>query len=135
MIFGAFFVVISSTLLSSTPNDSRQKDSLMNSTQFDLTKLQREQTGLWSEFLDVDSLSMGIYRVPAGTDDQDSHAAHDRDEIYVVLEGQGKLTVEEKHYDVSKQSILFVKAGCRHHFHDVEEDLVLLVFFAGEKKN
>ncbi len=84
----------------------------------------------WLEFLKVQSLSMGVYRVAAGANDQDTHASHDRDEVYVAISGRGKLTADGEAVDVAQDSIVFVKAGIDHFFHDVSEDLSLLVFFS-----
>jgi mannose-6-phosphate isomerase-like protein (cupin superfamily) len=99
----------------------------------DPTNGRLEDGAEWSEFLNVDSLSMGVYRVAAGTDDEVTHQPHDRDEVYVVVEGRGRLTVAGQASDVVPRSVIFVRAQAEHHFHDVTENLVLLVFFAGPK--
>ena len=105
----------------------------MNSAVFNLGELRSQHDRhdkSWLEFLKVPSLSMGVYRVVAGANDQDTHAPHDRDEVYVTISGRGKLTVEGEAVDVAPDSIVFVKAGVDHFFHDVSEDLSLLVFFS-----
>lgn len=100
----------------------------------DLTQMQLAAGEEWSEFLAVASLSMGVYRVAAGTDDRLLHVPHDRDEVYVGVEGRGKLTVAGQVVEVTPRSVVLVPAHVEHHFHSVTEDLVLLVFFAGPKK-
>lgn len=74
---------------------------------------------------------MGLYLIPAGTNDSDSHSPHDRDEIYVGVRGQGQLTADGTQHTVEAGSVVYVKAGVEHHFHDVVEDLSVLVSFAG----
>ncbi|MFL6130890.1 MAG: cupin domain-containing protein [Mycobacteriales bacterium] len=74
------------------------------------------------------ALSLGTYSVPAGgVDDQVPHA---EDEVYVVLAGRAACTGGGTTVDVGPGSVLFVPAGERHRFHDVVEDLAVLVLFA-----
>lgn len=74
------------------------------------------------------AMSVGTYRVPAtGTDDQDPHA---EDELYVVMAGRGRLTAGGETVAVVPGDVVFVPAGEVHRFHDVTEDLSLLVVFA-----
>ena len=94
--------------------------------------LQQQTSGdLWREFLNVQNLSLGIYRVSKGTDDKQNHTPHDRDEVYVGLAGQGCLTADSRTFPMTTNTVVYVKAGVEHHFHDVSEDLSLLVFFTG----
>ena len=109
----------------------------MNTTSFnvsEVSQLQRQSGNAWREFLDVPSLSMGVYHVPAGTDDRETHDPHDRDEVYVGISGKGRLTADGKEFDVEADTIVYVKAGVEHHFHDVTDDLIVLVFFAGRSE-
>jgi mannose-6-phosphate isomerase-like protein (cupin superfamily) len=108
----------------------------MKSAAFDLDDLVRRRLAPgdeWAEFLDARSLSMGVYRVAAGASDEVTHQPHDRDEVYVAVSGRGRLTVAGEVVDVAPRSVIFVAAHVEHHFHDVTDDLVLLVFFAGPK--
>ena len=73
------------------------------------------------------TLSVEIYR----PEQIDRQQPHDRDEVYVVLRGKGVLTADGRDFAAQEGRVLFVKAGVEHHFHGVEEDLALLVFFAG----
>ena len=58
---------------------------------------------------------------------------HDRDEVYHVLAGKGRFTAGETTVDVAPGEVLFVAAGVEHRFHDIAEDLELLVFFSKAK--
>ncbi len=80
------------------------------------------------EFLHVPSLSMGVYRLPAGGVDPQS--PHTEDEVYYVLSGRAQIRVGEEDRSVSAGSIVFVAAKVDHRFHTIEEDLTILVFFA-----
>jgi quercetin dioxygenase-like cupin family protein len=82
----------------------------------------------WVEHLGVPTMSVGTYSIPAGgLDDQSPHA---EDEIYVVTAGRAKVTAGGRTLEVRPGTTLFVGAGEDHRFHDVEEDLALLVVFA-----
>ena len=93
---------------------------------------QQQESGIaWMEFLKVPTLSMGVYHVPAGTDDRETHNPHDRDEVYVGISGVGQLTADGEKSVIEPGVIVYVKAGVEHHFHDVTHDLTLLVYFSG----
>jgi mannose-6-phosphate isomerase-like protein (cupin superfamily) len=80
------------------------------------------------EFLRVPALSMGLYALPAGG--TDPQKPHQEDEVYYVLAGRGRFRAGTEDLAVEAGSVLFVPAGQPHHFHDIAEDLRLLVFFA-----
>lgn len=82
----------------------------------------------WHEFFRVPALSMGLYVLAAGA--EDGQSPHGQDEIYYVVSGRGVLRVEDRDQPVGPGSILYVAAHAAHHFHAIEEELMLLVFFA-----
>ena len=79
-------------------------------------------------FFDVPSLSLGLYRIAAGSEDLQS--PHDDDEVYYVLEGRARVQLQDGDRELVKGDLLFVKATETHHFFQIEEDMLLLVFFA-----
>jgi mannose-6-phosphate isomerase-like protein (cupin superfamily) len=90
---------------------------------------QQSQAGkAYLEFLRVPSLSMGVYRLPAGSVDPQS--PHTEDEVYYVVSGRAQIRVGEEDRSVGGGSIVFVAAQVQHRFHTIEEDLTVLVFFA-----
>ena len=98
---------------------------------FELAQLisQREESNkLYLEFLKVPDLSVGIYVLPAGGTDPQS--PHTEDEVYYVVSGRAKILVAEEERDVKAGSIVYVAKNVAHHFHSIEEDLTVLVFFA-----
>ena len=80
------------------------------------------------EFLRYPSLSVGVYRLPAGGVDRQQ--PHSEDEVYYVLSGRGRITVGTEQRAVEPGSTIFVAAGVEHHFHDFTAELTLLVLFA-----
>src|ERR1700722_13337948 len=72
-------------------------------------------------------LSVGTYSLRAGAIDPQS--PHTEDEIYVVTAGVGHFTGGDQTVEVGPGTVLFVPANEAHRFHDITEDLALLVFF------
>ena len=83
------------------------------------------------EFFRGPSLSMTIYRLPAGSTDEQQ--PHNEDEVYYVVDGRAQFRVEDEDRPVEPGSVLFVGKHVEHRFHAIEEDLTTLVFFAPAK--
>lgn len=84
--------------------------------------------GYAGEVLLSSLLSVGLYILPAGgADDQ---APHKEDEVYYAVRGRATIRVGESDHPVKSGSLLFVPAGAVHYFHDILEELVLVVFWA-----
>ncbi len=79
------------------------------------------------EFLSVPDLSLGLYAL--AVDQPDLQQPHAEDEAYCVVSGRGRITVGDEVRDVGPGSIVFVAATVAHRFHDISEDLTLLVMF------
>ncbi len=94
----------------------------------DVRERLQQKGGPYLTFLERSTMHMGLYRLPAGTTDQQT--PHGQDEVYYVVEGKARFTVAGSTRDVSPGGILFVQAEVEHRFHDITEDLELLVFFS-----
>lgn len=81
----------------------------------------------WVELLRVPDLSYGLYVLPAGGTDPQS--PHTEDEVYVVLEGRARFTAGDETVPCAAGDILFVPALVPHRFHDIEEELRVVVVF------
>lgn len=89
----------------------------------------RERSGEpYLEWLRVAAMSSGVYVLSPG--EEDRQRPHDEDEIYFVVEGEGRITVAEEEAPVRGGSAVFVPAGVPHRFHSIAERLTILVFFA-----
>jgi mannose-6-phosphate isomerase-like protein (cupin superfamily) len=75
---------------------------------------------------DSPGLELGVYVLVAP--EADKQQPHDDDEVYVVLEGTGVLTVEGKDVPVKEGDAVFVEAGAEHGF-SAYEQLALFVIF------
>ncbi len=95
---------------------------------WDISQLADDQTEQWQEFLHVSAMSMGVYKLPAGS--VDTQSPHTEDEAYYVVSGRADFEVEGETQAVSPGMVLFVEANADHRFKDITEDLTLLVFFA-----
>jgi mannose-6-phosphate isomerase-like protein (cupin superfamily) len=101
------------------------------STFFQISQLeqQRGQGGKpYLEFLRVAALSAGLYVLPAGA--TDPQRPHHEDEMYYVVRGQARMRLGSEDRAVGDGSVIFVPAGVEHRFHDVTQELVVLVCFA-----
>ncbi len=89
---------------------------------------QKHQPKAYVEFLRTESMSAGLYVLPAaGTDPQ---LPHRQDEMYYVIRGRADMRVGSESRKVSAGSIVFVASGVEHRFYDITEALTVLVFFA-----
>ena len=79
------------------------------------------------EFQRSADLSTGLYVLPTGGTDRQQ--PHGEDEVYLVLAGRAKITVGLAERTVGPGSVVFVAAGVDHRFHDILEELRLLVAF------
>lgn len=88
----------------------------------------------YHELLRVPALSAGLYVLPAGG--RDPQQPHRQDEIYVVMRGRGRFTTvagegaAPEVRDVGPGDVIYVRRGIEHRFHDIAEELALVVVFA-----
>jgi mannose-6-phosphate isomerase-like protein (cupin superfamily) len=80
------------------------------------------------DFFASEKLSVGLSVWPAGT--IDGQQPHEEDEVYYVISGRGSIRVAGEERPVQAGSLVFVAAHVEHRFHDIEEDLRVLVFWA-----
>jgi mannose-6-phosphate isomerase-like protein (cupin superfamily) len=80
------------------------------------------------EFLHVPDLSVGVYQLLVG--DTDIQSPHTEDEVYYVVEGKAKIKVADEERDLRAGSVIYVAKNVAHRFYSIEEDLIVLVFFA-----
>jgi mannose-6-phosphate isomerase-like protein (cupin superfamily) len=79
------------------------------------------------EFIRTPSLSAGLYVLARGATDRQQ--PHTEDEVYYVVSGAGRVTVADETRDVAAGSVIFVAATVPHRFHDIAEQLEIVVFF------
>jgi mannose-6-phosphate isomerase-like protein (cupin superfamily) len=90
---------------------------------------ERHRTGkAYLECLRMPAMSAGLYVIPRGG--ADPQQPHQEDELYYVLRGRARMTVEHDTRSVRAGNIIFVPAKVEHRFHDIEEELAVLVVFA-----
>ena len=61
---------------------------------------------------------------------EDEQRPHGEEEVYLILEGKGRFKMGDEDVVASPGSLLTVPARVEHRFHSIEQDLLLLVFFA-----
>ena len=80
------------------------------------------------DFLRSEKLSVGLSIWPAGAIDRQQ--PHREDEVYYIIQGRGMIRVAGEDCALKPGSMVFVAAGVEHRFHDIEEDMRVLVFWA-----
>ncbi|MEO7003639.1 MAG: cupin domain-containing protein [Ktedonobacterales bacterium] len=94
----------------------------------ELAAIHAQAGKLYHEFLRVPTMSAGLYRLAAGA--SDPQLPHSEDELYYIISGQASIQVGETDTPVAAGSLVFVAAHVEHRFHDISEELSVLVFFA-----
>ncbi len=94
----------------------------------DIIKQQSRSGKPYFEFLRLPDLSVGVYQLLVG--DTDIQSPHTEDEVYYVVEGRAKIQVADEDRQVKAGSVIYVAKNVPHRFHSIEEDLIVLVFFA-----
>jgi mannose-6-phosphate isomerase-like protein (cupin superfamily) len=103
----------------------------MQSEFFKISKLEdlRAQSNKrYFEFLRIPAMSAGVYVLPAGGNDPQS--PHKEDELYYIVRGRARMRAGNEEQAIEQGSVIFVAAGVEHRFLEIEEELVVLVFFA-----
>jgi mannose-6-phosphate isomerase-like protein (cupin superfamily) len=98
---------------------------------FDVQELIARQAGAghsYRDFFRSERLSLGLAVWPVGS--VDTQQPHPEDEVYYVVEGRGSIRVADEDRDLGPGALVYVAAGVEHRFHDVEEDLKVLVFWS-----
>jgi mannose-6-phosphate isomerase-like protein (cupin superfamily) len=98
---------------------------------FEVEELERQRQGggkSYLEFLRLPAMSAGVYTLPAGS--TDLQKPHKEDEMYYVVRGRAIMKVGLEDRTISAGSVIFVAATVEHRFYDIQEELVVLVFFA-----
>jgi mannose-6-phosphate isomerase-like protein (cupin superfamily) len=98
----------------------------------ELRERAQESGRAYLQFLDEPTLSAGRYALPKGATDHQQ--PHRRDEIYYVVSGKAKFSAgsaeNSQTQAVGAGTVLYVRAHVPHRFHDIEEDLDVLVLFS-----
>jgi mannose-6-phosphate isomerase-like protein (cupin superfamily) len=99
----------------------------VDALEVEATRRRLEEAGGGYEIVhESPGLEIGVYVLVAP--EPDRQQPHADDEVYVVLEGRGQLTVEGELVEVSEGKAAFVPAGAEHRFTGYEGLSVLVVF-------
>lgn len=82
----------------------------------------------WKEIYNGPTIRAGYYRLKKNA--KDDQSPHDYDEVYWIKRGQSKIRVGTEDYVIRSGDIIYVQAEQVHYFHDITDDLHILVLFA-----
>jgi len=74
------------------------------------------------------SMSAGVYFLPK--DALDPQQPHTEDEMYYIVSGRGRFTCGSEDVEVGPGEAIFVAKGVEHRFHDIAEEMTIVVVFA-----
>jgi mannose-6-phosphate isomerase-like protein (cupin superfamily) len=60
----------------------------------------------------------------------DPQSPHREDEMYYVVRGRARFRAGDEDREISSGDVLFVARNVEHRFHDITEEIAVLVFFA-----
>jgi mannose-6-phosphate isomerase-like protein (cupin superfamily) len=81
------------------------------------------------DILNTHSMEVGIINLKKNQ--KDTQQPHESDEIYYVIGGNGKITIEENEHYVKPGSIIYIQKNVSHHFQTVgESELIVLYVLA-----
>ena len=78
-----------------------------------------------------EGLEVGLYQLVSG----DLQDTHDRDELYVIVEGEGTFRLGERQIPYQSGDVLFVPAHLHHRFETFGDRLTAWAFFLGEHRS
>jgi mannose-6-phosphate isomerase-like protein (cupin superfamily) len=84
------------------------------------------ERGGYEVVLESPGLEVGVYALVAP--EPDHQQPHVDDEVYIVLEGEGSLNVEDETIPMHEGTAAFVPAGADHRFTAYERLTVLVIF-------
>jgi mannose-6-phosphate isomerase-like protein (cupin superfamily) len=120
-------VVAGNVALALGSPESARLDCEMGPLAVEATRQRLEAAGGGYEIIhDSPGLEVGVYVLVAPEPDHQS--AHADDELYVVLEGRGELTIKGRATSLQEGQAAFVPAGAPHQFTGYEGLSVLVVF-------
>ncbi len=109
--------------LSATPHVYEGKVSVEDA----LAQLEKVQPQKFVDVLRHGTLEVEIYQ-PEKTDPQQPHT---RDEVYVIIQGEGMFVNGEQRHTFQAGDVLFVPAGVTHRFENFSDDFLTWVIFYG----
>jgi mannose-6-phosphate isomerase-like protein (cupin superfamily) len=99
----------------------------VDALEVEATRRRLEEAGGGYEIVhESPGLEIGVYVLVAP--EPDRQQPHADDEVYVVLQGRGVLSIEGESVEVSEGKAVFVPAGADHQFTGYEGLSVLVVF-------
>lgn len=112
-----------------TSEETTPRSELESALAFDVDEVKRRLeagNGGYEVVHSSPGLEVGVYVLVAP--EPDRQQPHEDDELYVVLDGRGVLTVEGQATPLSEGQAIFVPAGADHQFTGYEGLSVLVVF-------
>ena len=79
--------------------------------------------------INKEDLITGIIRIQPN--EKDKQTPHPRDEVYLLISGDGFLQIEDKSFKLEPNHLYFVPKETKHYFYGNTVELLILYFFGG----
>ncbi len=95
-----------------------------------LNKLDRlDKHEYFINFLDTQKIEAGIIKLKL--DEIDEQTFHENDEIYYIIQGEGKIEINKKMENVKEMDIIFIPKFTEHKFISESNEIIILYILAG----
>lgn len=89
----------------------------------------KEDKGYYKSWIDNDQMDIGVlYLEPKR---EDTQLPHNRDEIYFILEGDGKFDIGMETHLIEENCFYFVPKGTDHKLKENTKRIIAIYFFGG----
>jgi mannose-6-phosphate isomerase-like protein (cupin superfamily) len=78
------------------------------------------------DILNTRSMEVGVIKLRKNQ--KDTQQPHESDEIYYVISGNGKITIEGNEHDVKPGNIIYIPKNVSHHFQTVDENELIVLY-------
>lgn len=76
----------------------------------------------WNSFIEQPGFEVGVLKLRVN--EKDIQNPHKTDEVYFILEGDGKLNINGENFDIKLKNIYYIPRNTPHHFHSNSKDIV-----------
>lgn len=93
----------------------------------DLELAVRSDKHIWNPFLEVPTLTLGLYELPKSQGGEDA-LTNEICELYYVIKGEAEFTIAGQEVHVAPGSIMYLEERIPHHFFSKSDEFEMLVF-------
>lgn len=86
----------------------------------------KESDMYYKSFIEKMHMDVGVLVLRPG--EEDNQKPHSKDEVYLILQGDGYLTIDSEKHPITEKMFYLVKKNKRHYFSDNTKDIIAVYF-------